>query len=81
MSQKPFNLNLENNLEPKYGTISIDELRKIQQYKEDNEKKVDLIPEAQFMVNDKELLQKVLVSTLTDTVKSKSRGRPKKFIH
>lgn len=74
---KPFSLNLQNTVEPQISRMSIDELRKFQSYKEENEKKIDLCPEAQFMAKDNELVQKVLISTLTDTIKSKTKGRPK----
>lgn len=74
---RAFNLNLANNTEPNISKMTIDELRKFQQFKEENEKKIDLCPEAQFMQKDQEQLQKVLISTLTDTIKSKTKGRPK----
>jgi hypothetical protein len=75
---KAFSLNLSNSVEPQISKMSIDELRKFQSYKEQVEQKYDLCPEAQFMAKDNELVQKVLISTLTDTIKSKTKGRPKK---
>ena len=36
---KAFNLNLNNSTEPNISKMTIDELRKFQQYKEENEKK------------------------------------------
>jgi hypothetical protein len=77
-SNKPYVLKSES-LEPKYATLSIEELRQLQQYKEDHESKMELEPELSWMSKDKEALQKVLVATLTDAIHHRTKaGRPKK---
>ena len=80
---KPYGLKLDSRVEPNIGKMSIAELREIQQRKEQNEQKNDPIPEVAFMAGDKDALQKVLVATLTDTVraKTKQRGRPRKEVN
>lgn len=77
---RPYNLHFDNRTDPNIGTISIDQFRELQRKKEENEIKFDPCDEVAFMKNDKENLQKVLVATLTDTVRSKTKknGRPKK---
>jgi len=77
-TSKPYNLKSES-LEPKYAALTIEELRQLQQYKEDHEQKVELEPELAWMAKDKEAVQKVLVATLTDAIKHRTKaGRPKK---
>lgn len=78
-SNKPYNLNFGRNVEPNIGRLTLEELREIQKRQEENEKKIDLDPVCDFMKNDKQQLQKVIVGTVTDIVKSKRKpGRPKK---
>jgi hypothetical protein len=80
LTSKPYGLKLDSRVEPNIGKMTIAELRELQQRKEEAEQKFDPSPETAFMVGDKDALQKVLVATLTDTVKAKTkqRGRPRK---
>lgn len=79
ISTKPYNLNYSQPVEAHFGTLSLEDLRKIQAKREEDEKKVDLSPEADFMSNDKKQLDKLISAVVVDVVHSRRKvGRPKK---
>ena len=76
ISSKPYNVNSAS-VEAHFATLSLEDLRKIQQKKE--EEKLDLSPECAFMANDKKNLDKLVSATVVDIVKSRRKpGRPSK---
>ena len=79
LSNKPYTLNSQAPIEAHFATLSLEDLRKIQAKREEEEKKVDLSPECAFMENDKKALDKLISAVVVDTVKSRRKaGRPKK---
>lgn len=79
IQNKPYNLNAQPTVEAHFATLSLEDLRKIQAKHEEEEKKVDLSPEALFMENDKKNLDKLISAVVVDTVKARRKvGRPKK---
>lgn len=79
LTNKPYTLNAQPTVEAHFATLSLEDLRKIQSKREEEEKKVDLSPEALFMENDKKQLDKLISAVVVDTVKARRKvGRPKK---
>jgi hypothetical protein len=78
ISTKPYTMNRHQPLEAHFGTLSLEDLRNIQQKRDKEEQKVDLSPECIFMENDKKQLDRLISATVVDIVKSKRKaGRPK----
>lgn len=80
MSSRPYQLFANARpIEPQIGVMALDDLRHIQHKLDDEEKKIDICPEAMFMANDRKALQGVVSGVVSDILKSKRKaGRPKK---
>ena len=79
ITSKPYNLYSQPPLEAHFGTLSLEDIRKIQAKHDAEEKKVDLDPVCSFMEQDKKNLDRLISATVVDIVKSKRKaGRPKK---
>lgn len=77
ITSKPYTMNQVASVEAHFATLSLEDLRKIQQKKE--EEKVDYSPECEFMRDDKKKLDKLVSATVCDIVKSRRKpGRPAK---
>jgi hypothetical protein len=77
ITSKPYTINHHQPLEAHFATLSLEDLRKIQQKKE--EEKIDYSPECEFMRDDKKKLDKLVSATVVDIVKSRRKpGRPTK---
>lgn len=72
---RPYNLHSVP-VEAHFATLSLDDLRKLQAKRETEEQKVDLSPEAAFMVDDKKNLDKLITAVVVDTVNAhKKQGK------
>lgn len=79
VQHKPYQLNYSQPIEAHFGTLSLEDLRKIQAKRDKEEQKVDLDPIASFMADDKKNLDRLISATVVDIVKAKRKvGRPKK---
>lgn len=79
ITSTPYTMNKHQPLEAHFGTLSLEDLRNIQQKRDKEEQKVDLSPECAFMEHDKKQLDKLISATVVDIVKSRRKpGRPTK---